>query len=59
MESRWAVWASRLSAIAQNGLTYAENSFDRERYTQVRNIAAEIARVFEHHRHPEWPADLD
>lgn len=29
-------------AIAQNGLTYAENEFDRERYEQVRQVAAEM-----------------
>lgn len=29
-------------AIAQNGLTYAESHFDRERYAQLRQIAAEI-----------------
>lgn len=29
-------------AIAQNGLTFAEDPFDRERYEQVRQIAAEI-----------------
>ncbi len=29
-------------AIAQNGLTYAENHFDKERYEQVRQVAAEM-----------------
>jgi hypothetical protein len=29
-------------AIPQNGLTYAENHFDRERYEQVRVVAAEM-----------------
>jgi ADP-ribose pyrophosphatase YjhB (NUDIX family) len=42
MTARWADWASRLNAIAQNGLTFARDSFDRERYTSVRNIAADI-----------------
>ena len=42
MKARWADWASRLNAIAQNGLTYSHNPFDIERYTSVRNIAAEI-----------------
>ena len=42
MNARWSDWASRLNAIAQNGLTYSHNPFDIERYTSVRNIAAEI-----------------
>jgi ADP-ribose pyrophosphatase YjhB (NUDIX family) len=31
-----------LNAIAQNGLSFAHDPFDRERYTSVRDIAAEI-----------------
>jgi len=42
MDARWADWASRLNALAQNGLTFSHNPFDIERYTCVRNIAAEI-----------------
>jgi ADP-ribose pyrophosphatase YjhB (NUDIX family) len=42
MDARWADWASRLNALAQNGLTFSRDPFDIERYTSVRNIAAEI-----------------
>jgi ADP-ribose pyrophosphatase YjhB (NUDIX family) len=42
MEPKWLAWAKRLGAIAQNGLTYATGEFDKERYEQVRRIAAEI-----------------
>ena len=36
-------WARRLQAIAQTGVAYAEPApYDRERYEQVRRIAAEI-----------------
>jgi ADP-ribose pyrophosphatase YjhB (NUDIX family) len=36
-------WARRLQAIAQSGLAYAEPSvYDRDRYEQVRRIAAEM-----------------
>jgi ADP-ribose pyrophosphatase YjhB (NUDIX family) len=42
MNPKWLEWAQRLQAIAQNGLTYAQNPFDRERYETVREIAAEI-----------------
>lgn len=33
----------RLQAIAQNGLHYSENPFERERFEEVRQIAAELA----------------
>ncbi|YAG17112.1 NUDIX hydrolase [Nostoc sp. DSM 114161] len=42
MSLKWLEWGQKLQAIAQNGLTYNENPFDRERYQQVRQIAAEI-----------------
>jgi len=42
MPPKWLEWAKSLQAIAQNGLTYADNHFDRERYQAVRDIAAEI-----------------
>ncbi len=35
-------WARQLQSLAQNGLTYTENHFDRERYEQIRQIAAEM-----------------
>lgn len=36
-------WARALEAIAQSGLTYSDNPFERERFEAVRTIAAEIA----------------
>lgn len=42
MESNWLERSRRLAAIAQNGLTYARDPFDIERYTQLRQIAAEM-----------------
>jgi ADP-ribose pyrophosphatase YjhB (NUDIX family) len=36
-------WARTLQAIAQSGLTYTENEFDRGRFEAVREVAAEIA----------------
>jgi ADP-ribose pyrophosphatase YjhB (NUDIX family) len=38
----WLDWAQRLHTIAQAGLTYAQDPFDRERYTELRRIAAEV-----------------
>ncbi|HAT7068540.1 TPA: NUDIX domain-containing protein [Legionella pneumophila] len=42
-KSSWLKWVSEIQAIAQNGLTYCGNEFDRERYIRLREIAAEIA----------------
>jgi ADP-ribose pyrophosphatase YjhB (NUDIX family) len=41
-ESQWIGWARRLQAISQNGLTFAQNPYDIERYQAVRQIAAEM-----------------
>jgi len=35
-------WSKQLQALSQNGLTYAQDPFDRERYEQIRHIAAEM-----------------
>jgi ADP-ribose pyrophosphatase YjhB (NUDIX family) len=40
MDPIWLEWAKQLQAIAQTGLTFANNDFDRQRYTSVRAIAA-------------------
>lgn len=39
----WLRWAERLQAIAQTGLAYAKDPYDRERYQELRGIAIEIA----------------
>lgn len=38
----WFRWVQQLQTIAQAGLTYTQNAFDRERYLEVQHIAAEI-----------------
>ena len=38
----WLTWARSLQAISQIGLTFNHDVFDRERYTQIAEIAAEI-----------------
>jgi ADP-ribose pyrophosphatase YjhB (NUDIX family) len=35
-------WARKVQAIAQNGLHFSQDSFDRERYTQLRELADSI-----------------
>jgi ADP-ribose pyrophosphatase YjhB (NUDIX family) len=42
MEPAWLGWARRLNALAQTGLTFAENPYDIERYTAIRTIGAEM-----------------
>ena len=42
MDPSWLRWARGLQAIAQNGLTYATEAYDRERYQAVREVAAEM-----------------
>ncbi len=38
----WLQWAVELQSIAQAGLYYGKDVFDRERYERIRRIAAEI-----------------
>jgi ADP-ribose pyrophosphatase YjhB (NUDIX family) len=42
MEPLALTWAKRIQAIAQIGLTYSESPFDRERYENLRSLAAEM-----------------
>jgi len=37
-----AAWAERLQLIAQAGLTYSENPYDLQRFTQIQQLAAEM-----------------
>lgn len=39
---KWLQWAVELQSIAQAGLFYGKDKFDRERYEQIRTIAAEM-----------------
>jgi len=42
MEPAWLVWARELQAIAQTGLTFTTGTYDRERYTAIRSLAARM-----------------
>jgi ADP-ribose pyrophosphatase YjhB (NUDIX family) len=42
MDPDWLGWVKRLQAIAQEGLTYATDYYDLERYRRLRGIAAEV-----------------
>lgn len=39
---KWLQWAVRLQSIAQAGLFYGRDVFDKERYEEIRDIAAEM-----------------
>ena len=41
-ENRWLQWVQTMQTIAQAGLTYTQNPFDRERYHRLMGVAAEI-----------------
>ena len=40
--NRWLQWAVELQSLAQAGLTYGKDVYDKERYTRIREISAEI-----------------
>lgn len=40
--SLWLQWAVELQSIAQAGLTYGRDVYDKERYERIREISAEI-----------------
>ena len=39
---RWLEWAVELQSLAQAGLTYGKDIYDKERYERIRDISAEI-----------------
>jgi ADP-ribose pyrophosphatase YjhB (NUDIX family) len=44
----WLEWARELQAMSQNGLTYCLSEYDKERYSRLREIAAEILAAHTH-----------
>jgi ADP-ribose pyrophosphatase YjhB (NUDIX family) len=41
-EPEWLVWAREMQGIAQSGLTFTQDHYDRDRYEQLRALAARI-----------------
>ena len=41
-DQKWLDWAMKLQSIAQAGLFYGKDVYDRERYEQIRDISAEM-----------------
>lgn len=42
MNDKWIEFAIRIQSIAQTGLQYGKDKYDRERYEELRQIAAEM-----------------
>lgn len=38
----WLEWVIRVQAIAQSGLTYVKDPYDRDRYEQIRDLCADF-----------------
>ncbi|NHO32958.1 NUDIX hydrolase [Acetobacter fallax] len=51
-EPDWLVWARELQAIAQTGLAFTRDPYDRERYVALRDLSARIFAA-----HTDTPAD--
>ena len=41
-DPQWLMWARELQALAQNGLHFAQDPFDKERYAAVQRVAKEM-----------------
>lgn len=41
-KTKWLEWAVELQSLAQAGLYYTKDAFDRERFERIREIAAEM-----------------
>jgi ADP-ribose pyrophosphatase YjhB (NUDIX family) len=41
-EPKWLTWSRELQAIAQTGLTFTKDPYDRQRFERVRELAATI-----------------
>ena len=42
MQDQWVRWAVEIQSLAQVGLAYGRDEYDRERYARLREIAAEM-----------------
>ena len=42
VKDKWLEWAIELQSLAQAGLTYGKDIYDKERYERIREISAEI-----------------
>lgn len=43
---KWLAWAQQIQSIAQTGLTYGKDVYDRERYEELRRLSCEIMATY-------------
>jgi ADP-ribose pyrophosphatase YjhB (NUDIX family) len=46
MNSKWIEWVTEMQSIAQAGLTFAESSYDLDRYEKLRNLSIRIMQEY-------------
>ena len=46
MEPKWLVWAREMQAMAQTGLAFTKDAYDRARYERLRQLAADMIGQF-------------
>jgi ADP-ribose pyrophosphatase YjhB (NUDIX family) len=56
---QWLIWAQKLDALAQAGLTFTKNPFDIERYHKIRELSSEIISTYSQISFPEVTALMD
>lgn len=42
MQPKWLLWAKQLQAMAQTGIEFTDNPYDRERYERIRALSIDI-----------------
>jgi ADP-ribose pyrophosphatase YjhB (NUDIX family) len=53
MNYKWLQWASQLQSVAQAGLAFCENDYDRDRYEKIREITVDILHEYTDIDHKE------
>ncbi len=46
MQPKWLLWAKQIQSLAQSGIEFTENPYDRERYQRLREISIEIVHEY-------------
>ncbi len=56
---QWLSWAREMQAIAQTSLHYVENTYQRQRFERILELAAEITQAHTHLAVAEWAVTFD
>jgi ADP-ribose pyrophosphatase YjhB (NUDIX family) len=51
MEEKWLKWATELQSIAQAGLTFSTDNYDRDRYEKIRTLSINILQEYTDVKH--------